>query len=463
MLSFLSDKFFSVFDKFKSIKKISKEDITSYALEFKKVLLEADVPFEIAEHFEAQLIDRTLNKEVKYKMSVKEFLVKQIYDLLIEILTPSNAFNSKNDFLEDYFAQKKFDSKKQKTILLAGLQGAGKTTTIGKLVKQILFNEIEEKEKNEINVKNSILVISIDFYRPAARDQLRLLCSKLNVEFFETINEKPLDVLKEGILYGKTHNKEYILVDTAGRMHLDEAMMNELKDGYNILNPDLTFLVLDGMMGQYALKVAEEFNKLVSFDAAIITKLDSETKGGVAFSFAYKVKKPIAYTGSGEKLEDLNDFNPERITKSMFGEGDFDTLLKSAKKKLSKSVEEDFISESMKRGDISLNEYFKLITMMKQMGPLKNMLSAMPKQQSASVSDQHIELMEKMFIEFPITQTSMTKKEIKYPILFEKEPSRLIRVSKGSGVSLAALKNYFELYNNLKSGFKMLSKMGLFK
>lgn len=455
MLTFLSDKFFGVIDLFKSNKKITAQEINHISLEFKKILLESDVPLEIAEYFKKNLEDRCLGQEITKKLNAQEFLTKHISEALIDLLHPKGAFTPKKDFQSEWLEN---TPSKYKTIFIAGLQGAGKTTTCGKLV----FNLIHNEEPKNKAIKKEILIISIDFYRPAARDQLRILANKLEVDFFESKTENVLLFLKEALLYAKENKKYFTFIDTAGRMHIDEKMMSELKNAYNLTSPDLTFLVLDGMMGQYALEVAKEFNKIVSFDAAIISKLDSDAKGGAALSFAYEIKKPIAYIGNGEKLENLDDFSPKRIAGKMLGKGDLNGFLKNAEKKIT-AAENEIMEEAIKRKDLSFESYIKIFQALDQFGPLKQMFSMMPKSLVNTMDDSKVNQIEDMIKQTKAMANSMTPKEKKFPVLLANNVSRMNRIAKGSGLKIENIKNLLEMYNKSKSSFQGLAKMGFFK
>ncbi len=454
MFEFLSEKITSIFDRLKGEKKLTSDVIKTLLDDLKSVLLDADVPLKAAESLLTNVEQKCVGLQLRGGITAQEMVTKQVYDSLVSFLGGSST--SSQDFLTTRLSRAKKRSGPH-VILVAGLQGAGKTTTLSKLVSRLITQE------SRINAKiaEHILVTSVDYTRPAARDQLKILIQKLGAHFFDEKSSDAIQAVNDVLNYAKQKSYKYLFIDTAGRLHVDVHLLAELKKIAEISQPSVTFLVLDGMMGQSALSVAQEFGAILPFDGAIITKLDSGSRAGAAFSFSFVTKKPVVYIGVGEKAEELEPFHADRIAKRLLGMGDLVTLVENANQKIAKN-EEEMIQKAMKRGDISIDGYVSVLDILGRMGSFKKLFSMMPRSLfSSAISDEQIDKLETDSKMFRVMSLSMTKKERLKPVLLHNS-SRQIRIARGSGISVQDIRRLVDQYNQLKEQMKSLGKMGRF-
>lgn len=444
MFDFLSEKFSSIFDRLKGEKSFNEQNITQTLESIKEALLQADVPFEVVEQFISQVRSEVLGQKLTVGLKPAEQLSKIIYDKLLLFLS-SNGQGDKLQFSVKYPA----------IILIMGLQGSGKTTTLSKIAWYL---------KNQKNAKKpKILLASVDFYRPAAIDQLEILAKNCEVSFYRAENSNPVQAAQEIKDYGKKNSFDLILLDTSGRLHVDQKMLEELVSIEKIINPSYKFLVLDSMTGQESLSIAQSFNNATDFIGAILTKMDSDTRGGLAFAFKYVIKKPILFIGVGEKKEDIEPFRAERIAGRILGMGDIKTLVEKAEQKI-KQQEQDSLLNSFKTGKLTLQDFSKQLDMLGRLGSLGGIMKYLPGAGSFSLTPEAIENGEKEIKKFKAIISSMTLKERNEPSILNS--SRKNRVAKGSGVQVSdinTLLSRFEQSKQMLKAFKQFGPKGFFK
>jgi signal recognition particle subunit SRP54 len=337
------------------------------------------------------------------------------------------------------------------TIMVMGLQGAGKTTTIAKLAHLI-------KEQAQARGKTRrIMVASVDFYRPAALDQLEVLAKKADVLFYRSDKTDPVVASEDIVKKAQQESIDVLLLDTAGRLHIDSAMLDELKRIDAKIKPKYKLLVIDAMSGQESLKVAQSFHDAVGFMGAILTKMDSDTRGGVAFAFRYALKKPILYAALGEKIGDLEPFRPERMTSRIMGMGDIQTLIEKAEQKIKQS-EQDSLARSMAQGSITLEDFAQQMDMVNKLGSLSSIMKYLPGMGSMNMTPEMLEKGEQEMKKFKAIVSSMTLKEKRYPKVLD--ASRKKRIASGAGVTVTDVNALLTRFEQSQQFVKMFKKMG---
>ena len=441
MFDFLSKKFSNLFSHITSSKQLSADKVDSFLATVRDALLEADVPFDVAHAFVADVKAALVGKKLEASLKPDEFMMKVVHDQLLNFLGGAST--------ESAFAFA-FPS----TVMMMGLQGSGKTTTIAKLARFIADSQQASGKKARI------LVASVDFYRPAAVDQLEILAQQVGVDFYRARATAPREAAKEICDYRAREAYDILILDTAGRLHIDGAMLEELRAIDAVVAPDYRFLVLDAMTGQESLKVAQAFDQVVGFTAGIITKLDSDARGGVAFSFRYALKKPVLFVGSGEKSSDLEPFRPERMVQRMLGMGDMLTLVEQANKKIQQH-EQDRLSQSLSKDRLTLEDFAQHIEFMNKMGPLSQVLKYVPGASRMNISAADLERGELEMKKFGAIIKSMTRKERLVPAILD--ASRKGRIAKGAGVDVADITILLQRFAQSAQALKQFKRMGLFK
>lgn len=348
----LSEKISAAFKKLKSKGKLTENDVKSSMREVRLALLEADVNYKVAKDFTNKVIERAVGAQVMESLTPAQMVVKIVNEELVNLMG-----EEKN--------QVKFSSKPPTVILMCGLQGSGKTTHCAKLAFKF------KKQGHRP------LLVACDVYRPAAIKQLQILGKQIGVEVFELGNKNPADISREAISYAKDHGNDVIIVDTAGRLHIDEDLMDELKELKSVLNPQEVLLVVDAMTGQDAVNVAKSFNDLLDITGVILTKLDGDTRGGAALSVKAITGKPIKFIGTGEKPENLEDFHPDRMASRILGMGDVLTLIEDAAANFDKK-EAEKMAQKLQKNSFDLNDLKNQMLQIKKMGPLKSILTKLP-------------------------------------------------------------------------------------
>ena len=440
MFGFLSKSFSSIFSSLTGQSKLTEKNIDESIQKIKDSLLEADVPYELANTFIAEIKQDVIGQKVVNSLRPSEQFVKVVYDRLLA-------------FLGGEYLQDSFTFQIPSTIMMLGLQGSGKTTTSAKLA---LFIENQAKKRGK---SRKILCASVDFYRPAAIDQLEIVAQQAGADFYRAKSQNSLHAAQEIVNYAKQQNYELLIFDTAGRLHIDEIMMTELDELQKIVKPKYKFLVIDAMIGQESLSVAKNFQDRIKFDYAILSKMDSDARAGVAFSFRYALKKPILFMGTGEKIENLELFRPERIAKRMLGMGDILTLVENAEDKIKQS-EQVSLENSFRSGHITLDDFAKQLSMASRLGSLSSMIKYLPGMSNLNISSAQIEQSEKEMKRFRAIIGSMTKKEKLYPKILD--DSRKERIAKGAGVSVHDISQLLQRFEQSQQFVKLLKKKKYF-
>ena len=439
MFDFLSKKFSGVLEWVKGRGRLTEENIDQAMTQVREALLEADVPLNIVEDFLSQVKEEIVGQKIQDKINPGQQLVKIVHDKVLEFLGGKNVVQ-------------KVSFPIPSIIMVMGLQGSGKTTSVGKLARWVI------QEASKRGKKRRILLASVDFYRPAAVEQLEILSQQVGVDFFRASSSDPVRAAHEICSHFKKNGYEFLFLDTAGRLHVDENMMDELKKVEKIAAPRYKFLVLDAMTGQESLQVAKSFNEEIGFDSVILSKLDSDARGGSAFAFRYALGKPVTFVGSGEKIDDLEPFIPERMTSRILGMGDIMTLIEKANDTVSQEKQES-MSRRMMDGNFSLKDFAEQIGMMNKLGSLQSIMRYMPG--GAQVSEDALEKGQVDIKTFKAIISSMTKKEQISPNILD--GSRKKRIARGSGVDVQAVNELLRRFEQSKQFVKMMKKNGLFK
>ena len=421
----LADKISNAFKKLKSKGKLTEADVREAMREVRLALLEADVNYKVAKDFTKTVTDRAIGQDVMESLTPAQMVVKIVDEELTSLMGGENA-------------RLEFNSKPPTVIMMAGLQGSGKTTHSAKLGKML-------KAQN-----HRPMLVACDIYRPAAIDQLKVVGEKAGVPVFEMGTENPVKIAKAAVRHAKDYGNDIVILDTAGRLHIDEKLMDELKNIKEEVNPDEILLVIDSMTGQDAVNVAKSFNEKLEITGVILTKLDGDTRGGAALSVKAVTGKPIKFAGTGEKLDDLEVFHPDRMASRILGMGDVLTLIEDAQNKLDEKKAEEMARKIMndKLDFDDLNEQFNQI---KRMGPLKGILSKLPgignQLDDVDIDDRQIDWLQAMIY-------SMTPEERHNPSLIN--PSRKRRIAAGSGRTVEEVN---KLLKQLEQMQKMIKQM----
>ncbi len=337
---------------------MTEQNVQDALNQVREALLEADVPYDLVEEFLAQIQNEVVGKKIQTSLNAGQNFIKIVYDKLLDFLGGKG-----------YLSIPTFQIPS--VIMVMGLQGSGKTTSVAKLANFVL------KEAKKRDKKRKILCASIDFYRPAAIEQLKILSKQVGVDFYENQTTDPLKEAAYIYDYFKKNSYELLFLDTAGRLHVDDQMIQELVKVNQIVAPKYKFLVLDAMTGQESLKVAKSFDESVGFNSVILSKMDSDARGGAAFAFRYALKKPVSFVGCGEKIDDLEGFIPERMASRILGMGDILSLIEKAGEHID---EEDQASMAQKlmSGRFTLKDFADQLKMVSKMGSLQKIASYMP-------------------------------------------------------------------------------------
>jgi signal recognition particle subunit SRP54 len=440
MFEFLSKSFSSIFSSITGHGKLTEKNIDESIQKIKDSLLESDVPYELTNTFIAEITQDVIGQKIVNSLRPSEQFVKVVYDRLLA-------------FLGGEYLQDSFTFQIPSTIMMLGLQGSGKTTTSAKIA---LFIQNQAKKRGKTR---KILCASVDFYRPAAIDQLEIVAGQAGADFYRAKAHNPTQAAQEIVNYAKQQNYELLIFDTAGRLHIDETMMTELDELQKIVKPKYKFLVVDAMIGQESLSVAKSFQDRIKFDYAILSKMDSDARAGVAFSFRYALKKPVLFMGTGEKIDNLELFRPERIAKRMLGMGDILTLVENAEDKIKQS-EQTSLESSFRSGHITLDDFAKQLSMANRLGSLSNMIKYLPGMSNLNISSAQIEQSEKEMKKFRAIIGSMTKKEKLYPKILDN--SRKERIANGAGVSVTDIGQLLQRFEQSQQFVKLLKKKKYF-
>ncbi len=409
--------------------KLTEKNVSETLREIRRILLDADVNYKVAKEFIENVTAKALGKEVIASISPGQLITKIIHDELTELLGGSQT-------------EIKLNASGITTILIVGLQGSGKTTFSAKLAKKL-------KDQNR-----KILLVAADVYRPAAIDQLKTLGEQISLPVFSIEEKDARKTAREAVSYAKEKNFNTVIIDTAGRLHVDEEMMIEVADIKNIVLPSETLFVVDSMTGQDAVNSAKAFNEKVNFDGIVLTKLDGDARGGAALSIRSVVGKPIKFISNGEKLKDLESFYPERLASRILGKGDIVSLVEKAQENFDFS-EAEKLEEKLKKNKFDFDDFLKQIKAIKKMGSLSSLLAMIPgvgsQVKNAKIDDNALVKVEAII-------NSMTIAERAKPKILN--GSRRKRIARGSGTSIQDVNRLIKQFDQMQKMMSKLSKKG---
>ena len=438
MLDNLTSRFSNVFKNIRGQSKLTEDNIKEALREVRLALLEADVALPIVKDFVNNVKEKALGREITDSLTPDQAFIGVVNEALVDLMGKENS--SLN-----------LAAAPPAVVLMAGLQGAGKTTTVGKL-SRLLKNEQKKK----------ILVVSADVYRPAAIEQLKLLAEQVGVDFFPSdAGQQPVDIARAAVDYAKKHFYDVLMVDTAGRLAIDEAMMNEIKALHAAVNPVETLFVVDAMLGQDAVNTAQAFNEALPLTGVILTKMDGDSRGGAALSVRQTTGKPIKFIGIGEKVNGLEPFHPDRIASRILGMGDVLTLIEDVQKGIDEEVAAKMAKKLHKGKGFGLNDFKEQNQQMRNMGGLESIMSKMPGE-IGQLSKQIPEgTAEKAMGHVEAIINSMTAKERANPALLK--ASRKRRIAAGSGTTIQEVNKMLKQFEQSQQMMKMFSGKGMGK
>ena len=432
MFESLGDRLQNALHKIKGYGKITEDNIGDMMKEIRLALLEADVNYKVVKEFVNNVKEKALGEEVRTSIKPGDLFVKIVKDELTELLGGDSApLNTTGN---------------PAILMLVGLQGSGKTTTIGKL-----SNYLRKKKSKKP------LMVACDVYRPAAIDQLKQLGKELNIEVYSEGKGNPVEISKNAINYAKENGYDYVLIDTAGRLQIDEALMDELENITEAVSPQETLLVIDAMMGQDAINVITGFNDKLKLTGVILTKLDGDTKGGVALSVRHLTNVPIKFIGVSEKLDGLDSFDPERMAGRILGMGDIVSFVEQAEAAIDEK-EAEKTAKRMQQGKFDLEDFLSTLKQIKKLGPLENIIKLIPGAKKMGLTNVNIPPKQMAHIEAIIL--SMTKEERRNPSIIK--ASRKTRIAKGCGLSVSEVNKLLTQFESMKKMMKQM-KNGNFK
>ena len=427
MFENLGDRLQNVLHKIKGYGKITEDNISDMMREIRLALLEADVNYKVVKEFTNTVKEKALGVEVASSINPGDLFVKIVKDELCELLGGESVpLNTSGD---------------PATLMLVGLQGSGKTTTIAKLA-----NFLRKKHSKKP------LLVACDVYRPAAIDQLKQLGKQLDIEVYEEGKKDPVEIACNAINYAKENKYDYVLIDTAGRLHIDEELMDELDNIKNNINPDEILLVIDSMMGQDAINVIMGFNDKLPLTGVILTKLDGDTRGGVALSVRHLTHVPIKFIGVSEKLDGLDSFDPERMAGRILGMGDIVSLVEKATEAIDEK-EAEKTAKRMQQGKFDLEDFLSTMKQMKKLGPLENLIKMIPGAKKMGLTNVKIDPKQMAHIEAIVL--SMTPKERRNPEIIK--ASRKTRIAAGSGTSVQEVNRLLQQFDQMKKMMKQVT------
>ncbi len=426
----LAEKLQNTFQKLKGKGKLSEKDVKNAMREVKLALLEADVNYKVVKDFVKKVTERSIGQEVLESLTPGQHVIKIVNDELTKLMGTTQS-------------KIEFASTPPTVIMLVGLQGAGKTTTGGKL-----GGHLRKLGKRP-------LLVACDVYRPAAIKQLHVVGNQLDIPVFSMGDKtSPINIAKASIEHAKKYGNDIVIVDTAGRLHIDEELMDELKEIKDTINPNEIMLVVDAMTGQDAVNVAEKFNNQLGVSGVILTKLDGDTRGGAALSVRAVTGKPIKFIGVGEKLSDLEPFYPDRMSSRILGMGDVLSLIEKAQANFDENKLKN-LEEKLKNQEFNLEDFLDQLQQMKNMGPMSQILEMIPGVNNKQLKNLQIDDKELVHIEAIIQ--SMTPEERRNPAIIK--ASRKKRIARGSGTSVQSVNRLLKQFEQTKKMMKQFSNM----
>ena len=425
----LSDKLSAAFKRLRSKGKLSEADVKDAMREVRMALLEADVNYKVAKDFTKTVTEKCIGERVMESLTPGQMVVKVVNEELTALMGGEHT-------------RLNMSSKLPTVILMSGLQGSGKTTHSAKLAKLL-------KSKG-----HRPLLVGCDIYRPAAIEQLKVVGAQAGCEVFERGTQQPEKTVKQAISHAKDYGNDIVIIDTAGRLHIDEDLMGEIKRIKDVADPDEIILVVDSMTGQDAVNVAKAFNDLLGIDSVLLTKLDGDTRGGAALSVRAVTGKPIKYVGTGEKLDDIEEFHPGRMASRILGMGDVLSLIEKAEQQIDEKEAQE-LARKLNQNKFDLNDLVAQFQQIKKMGPLKQVLSMVPgmEKQLRDVDIDDRQLLRVESIIFSMTALERSKPEII-------NASRKRRIAAGSGVKVEDVNRLLNQYEQMKKMFKQMNGGG---
>ncbi len=430
MFSSLSDKLTRALGKFRNKGKLTEADIKEGMREIKLALLEADVSFKVTKEFVKQVSERAVGADVLESLVPSQQIVKIVNEELVKLMGSTQA-------------KLEISPKPPTVIMMCGLQGAGKTTHSAKLAGMY-----KKQGKNP-------LLVACDIYRPAAIKQLQVVGEQLGIPVFERGQTNPVEIAKEAVKYADRNAYDMVFIDTAGRLHVDEELMAELSNIKEAVNPTEILLVVDAMLGQDAVNVAESFNNLLDITGVILTKLDGDTRGGAALSVRHVTGKPIKFVGTGEKLDTIEPFHPDRMASRILGMGDVLSLIEKAEQQYDEKKAAE-LEKKLRENSFTLSDYLDQLRQLKNMGSLESLLAMIPGVNTSALKDAQIDENAMKHLEAIIL--SMTEKEREKPDIIN--GSRRKRIAAGSGRTVEEVNRLLKQYEQMNKMFKQFGRAG---
>jgi signal recognition particle subunit SRP54 len=411
--------------------RLTENNISNALREIRRIFLDADVNYYVAKDFIEKVKEKSLGKEVLASITPGQLITKIIYDELVELLGGGHKELTLNP-------------NGLTKIMIVGLQGSGKTTFCGKLALRLK------------NFRRKVLLVAADIYRPAAIQQLKILGEKIGVEVFSSEIRDAVKIAEDSLVYARDNNFDTLILDTAGRLHIDEEMMNEVSEIKNKIIPTETLFIVDSMIGQDAVNSAKAFNEKVNFDGIVLTKLDGDARGGAALSIRAVVGKPIKFISNGEKLENLDVFYPDRLASRILGKGDIISLVEKAQENIDE-LEAKKIEEKLKKNKFDFEDFLKQIKLIKKMGSLSSLISMIP---GIGAQIKNVNIDDKALIKVEAIINSMTKQERTNPKILN--GSRRKRIARGSGTSIQDVNRLIKQFSEMQKMVSNLNRKGFF-
>ena len=427
----LTEKISATFKKLRGKGRIKESDVKEAMREIRMALLEADVSYKVCKDFTKQVTERCVGTDVLESLTPAQMIVKIVHEELCKLMGSDTKHINVNP-------------NGPTVIMLVGLQGAGKTTNGSKLAGML-----KRQGKRP-------LLVACDIYRPAAIQQLKVCGEKLDIPVFEKGTQNPVQTAKEAILYAKQHAHDYVFLDTAGRLHIDEALMNELKEIKATVKPNEIMLVVDAMTGQDAVNAAQSFNEWLDIDSVMLSKLDGDARGGAALSVRATTGKPIKFAGVGEKLEDIEAFHPDRMANRILGMGDMLSLIEKAERSFD-AEKAAKMEERLKSNKFTLQDFYEQLVQIKSMGPMEDLLAQMP----GGAGLKGVKFDEKAMAHTEAIILSMTPKEREKPEIIA--ASRKKRIAAGAGVKVEDVNRLLKSFEQMRKMMKQLQGPGMGK
>ncbi len=429
MFEDLTLKLESALKKVRGQGKLTENNISDTLREIRRILLDADVNFKVAKDFIEDVKIKALGREVLTSITPGQLITKIIYDELVRVLGGSQS-------------EIKLNASGITTVLISGLQGSGKTTFSAKLAKKLKGNQLR------------VLLVAADVYRPAAIKQLQLLGQQIDIPVFSLEEKDAIKAVKNSIEYAKENNFNAVIIDTAGRLHVDEEMMAEIEHIKNLVNPTEILYVVDAMTGQDAVNSAKIFNDRLNFDGIVLTKLDGDARGGAALSVRSVVGKPIKFISNGEKLNQLEAFFPERLASRILGKGDVISLVEKVQESY-EDVEAEKLEEKLRKNEFDFEDFLKQIKAIKKMGSLSSLIGMLP---GVGAQVKNLKVDDNALIKTEAIINSMTIQERRKPKILN--GSRRMRIARGSGTSIQEVNRLLKQFSEMQRMMSQFSKKG---